>query len=307
MNRLETMQVYVRVAELASFTQAADSMGLSKAAVSTAIRQLEAALGTRLLQRTTRRVHMTPDGLTFYERSKHMLDEMDELQTMFRHGAAELSGRLRVDMPVAVARNIVIPQLPAFLKDHPRLQVELSSTDRRVDVVKEGFDCIIRVGRLDDSSLIARPLGHFSMINCASPDYLARFGTPRSLADLASHRLVDYAPALAGRPACFDYLDGADERSVEVPAAIAVNNSDAYQAACLAGLGIIQAPLAGLEELLAQGRLVSVLDRYRAAPMPVTLLYPNRRHVAMRAQRFMQWIADIMVPHVDPALPSSRG
>lgn len=307
MNRLETMQVYVRVAELASFTQAADSMGLSKAAVSTAIRQLEAALGTRLLQRTTRRVHMTPDGLTFYERSKHMLDEMDELQTMFRHGAAELSGRLRVDMPVAVARNIVIPQLPAFLKDHPRLQVELSSTDRRVDVVKEGFDCIIRVGRLDDSSLIARPLGHFSMINCASPDYLARFGTPRSLADLALHRLVDYAPALAGRPACFDYLDGADERSVEVPAAIAVNNSDAYQAACLAGLGIIQAPLAGLEELLAQGRLISVLDRYRAAPMPVTLLYPNRRHVAMRAQRFMQWIADIMVPHVDPASPSSRG
>jgi DNA-binding transcriptional LysR family regulator len=307
MNRLETMQVYVRVAELASFTQAADSLGMSKAAVSTAVRQLEAALGTRLLQRTTRRVHMTPDGLTFYERSKHMLDEMEELQTLFRQGAAELSGRLRVDMPVAVARNIVIPHLPAFLHAHPRLQVELSSTDRRVDVVKEGFDCIIRVGRLNDSSLIARPLGHFGMINCASPDYLARFGTPRSLADLASHRLVDYAPALAGRPARFDYVDGAHERSVEVAAAIAVNNSDAYQAACLAGLGIIQAPLSGLGELLAQGRLVSVLNGYRAAPMPVTLLYPNRRHVAMRAQHFMQWIADIMVPHVDPASQPSPG
>jgi DNA-binding transcriptional LysR family regulator len=298
MDQLETMQVYVRVAELASFTQAADSLGMSKAAVSTAVRQLETSLGTRLLQRTTRRVHMTSDGLTFYERSKHMLDEMEELQTMFRQ-SAELSGRLRVDMPVAVARNIVIPQLPAFLKDHPRLQVELSSTDRRVDVVKEGFDCIIRVGRLDDSSLIARALGHFSMVNCASPDYLARFGTPHSLADLASHRLVDYAPALAGRPACFDYVDGAEERSVEVAAAVAVNNSDAYQAACLAGLGIIQAPLTGLGDLLAQGRLVSVLERYRAAPMPVTLLYPNRRHVALRAQRFMQWIADIMALDVD--------
>jgi DNA-binding transcriptional LysR family regulator len=307
MNRLETMQVYVRVAELASFTQAADSLGMSKAAVSTAVRQLEASLGTRLLQRTTRRVHMTPDGLTFYERSKHMLDEMEELQTLFRQGEAELGGRLRVDMPVAVARNIVIPQLPAFLHAHPRLQVELSSTDRRVDVVKEGFDCIIRVGRLDDSSLIARPLGQFGMINCASPDYLARFGTPRSLADLASHRLVDYAPALAGRPACFEYVDGAEARSVEVAASVAVNNSDAYQAACLAGLGIIQAPLAGLGELLAQGRLVSVLDGFRAAPMPVTLLYPNRRHVALRAQRFMQWIADIMVPHVDPASPAQRG
>ena len=298
MNQLEAMQVYVRVAELASFTHAADSLGMSKAAVSTAVRQLETSLGTRLLQRTTRRVHMTPDGLTFYERSKHMLDEMEELQTMFRQGA-ELSGRLRVDMPVALARNIVIPQLPAFLKDHPRLQVELSSTDRRVDVVKEGFDCIIRVGRLDDSSLIARPLGHFDMVNCASPDYLAHYGTPHSLADLASHRLVDYAPALAGRPARFDYVDGDEERSVEVAAAVAVNNSDAYQAACLAGLGIIQAPLTGLGELLAQGRLVSVLERYRAAPMPVTLLYPNRRNVALRAQRFMQWIADIMAPHVD--------
>jgi DNA-binding transcriptional LysR family regulator len=307
MNRLESMQVYVRVAELASFTQAADSLGMSKAAVSTAVRQLETGLGTRLLQRTTRRVQMTPDGLTFYERSKHMLDEMEELQTLFRQGAAELSGRLRVDMPVAVARNIVIPQLPAFLHAHPRLQVELSSTDRRVDVVKEGFDCIIRVGHLDDSSLIARPLGHFSMINCASPDYLARFGTPHSLADLAVHRLVDYAPALAGRPACFDYVDGAEERSVEVASAIAVNNSDAYHAACLAGLGIIQAPLTGVHELLAQGRLVSVLERYRAAPMPVTLLYPNRRHVALRAQHFMQWIAGIMAPHVAPALPAQRG
>jgi DNA-binding transcriptional LysR family regulator len=301
MNRLEAMQVYVRVAELASFTQAADSLGMSKAAVSTAIRQLEAGLGTRLLQRTTRRVHMTPDGLTFYERSKHMLDEMEELQTLFRHGEAELSGRLRVDMPVAVARNIVIPQLPDFLRAHPRLQVELSSTDRRVDVVKEGFDCIVRLGRLDDSSLIARPLGRFSMVNCASPDYLARFGTPRSLADLGSHRLVDYAPSLSGRAARFDYMDGAQERSVEVEAAIAVNNSDAYQAACLAGLGIIQAPLTGLGELLASGQLVSVLDEYRAAPMPVTLLYPNRRHVALRAQRFMQWIADIMREHVDDA------
>jgi DNA-binding transcriptional LysR family regulator len=299
MNRLEAMQVFVRVAELASFTQAADRLGMSKAAVSTAIRQLEGALGTRLLQRTTRKVHMTPDGLTYYERCRHMLDEMEELETLFRQGTAALSGRLRVDMPVGVARNIVIPQLPAFLREHPRLQVELSSTDRRVDVVKEGFDCIIRVGRLEDSSLVARPLGHFRMINCASPDYLERYGVPYGPDDLAGHRLVDYAPSLGGRAASFEYLDGAQVRSVEMPAAVAVNNSDAYQAACLAGLGIIQAPLAGLAELLEQGKLVAILDGYRAAPMPVTLLYPNRRHVAERAQRFMQWISEILRPYVD--------
>ena len=237
---------------------------------------------------------MTPDGLIFYERSKHMLDTMEELQTLFRHGAAELSGRLRVDMPVAVARNSVILQLPAFLLAHPRLQFELSSTDRRGDVVKEGFDCIIRVGRLDDSSLIARPLGHFSMINCASPDYLARLGTRAAWPTWRrTGGSITRRRSPAGRPVLVIWT----ERSVEV-AAIAVNNSDAYQAACLAGLGIIQAPLTGLGELLVRGQLVAVLDGYGAAPIPVTLLYPNRRHVAMRAQRFMQWIADIMVPRM---------
>jgi len=297
MNRLDAMQVFVRVADLASFTQAADQLGMSKAAVSMAVRELETGLGTRLLQRTTRKVHLTPDGLTFHERCRHMLDEMDALQTLFRQGSAALSGRLRIDMPIGVARHIVLPQLPAFLQQHPRLQVELSSTDRRVDVIKEGFDCIIRVGRLDDSSLIARPLGHFQMLNCASPDYLARHGVPHTLAELDGHSLVDYAPALGGRAAQFEYVEGGRVRSLEMPAAVAVNNSDAYQAACLAGLGIIQAPFTGLAELLEQGRLVPILDGYRAAPMPVTLLYPNRRHVAQRTQRFMDWIAELMRPH----------
>ena len=297
MNRLDAMQVFVRVADLASFTQAADQLGMSKAAVSMAVRELETGLGTRLLQRTTRKVHLTPDGLTFHERCRHMLDEMDALQTLFRQGSAALSGRLRIDMPIGVARHIVLPQLPAFLQQHPRLQVELSSTDRRVDVIKEGFDCIIRVGRLDDSSLIARPLGHFPMVNCASPEYLARHGTPQGLGDLAGHRLVDYAPALGGRAAQFEYVEGGRVHRLELPAAVAVNNSDAYQAACLAGLGIIQAPFTGLADLLAQGRLVPILDGYRAEPMPVTLLYPNRRHVAQRTQRFMDWIAELMQGH----------
>jgi DNA-binding transcriptional LysR family regulator len=298
MNRLEAMQVYTRVAELASFTQAADSLGLSKASVSAAIRQLEAALGTRLLHRTTRKVQMTQDGQAFYERSRHLLNELDEVQAMFQHDDSELSGRLRVDMPVAVARNIVIPQLPAFLRAHPRLQLELGSTDRRVDVVKEGFDCILRVGWLESSSLVARPLGHFRMINCASPDYLDRFGVPVTLEDLDAHRLVDYAPSLGGRAALFEYQDGAATRSREVPAALAVNNTDAYQAACLSGLGIVQVPQAGIADLIAEGKLVEVLEAFRAPPMPVTLLYASRRHLSKRAQRFMQWLAETVQPHL---------
>lgn len=298
MNRLQAMQIYVRVAELASFTQAADSLGLPKASISVAIKQLEGLLGTRLLQRTTRRVHMTEDGLAFYERSKDLLADMDDLQTMFQHDEAEISGRLRVDMPHAVARNIVIPALPDFLQAHPRLSVELSSTDRRVDVVHEGFDCVIRIGPLADSTLVARPLGVLRQINCASPAYLACYGTPLSLADLAGHRLIHYAPILGGKTEGFEYRDGDSYRSQAMAGAVTVNSSDAYQAACLAGLGIIQAPAVGARELLADGRLVAILPDYQAAPLPVSLLYANRRHLPKRSQRFMQWIAELMQAYV---------
>ncbi|MGZ5182987.1 MAG: LysR family transcriptional regulator [Ramlibacter sp.] len=300
MDRTERMRIFVRVAELGSFTQAADSLGLSKAGVSSAIRELEGSLGARLLQRTTRKVQMTPDGHLFYERSRDMLAELDELQAMFQHDDAALAGRLRVDLPIGAARNIVIPALPAFLRAHPRLRVELSSTDRRVDAVREGFDCVLRVGALENSSLVARPLGHFELVNCASPDYLARHGTPRTPADLHAHWLVDYAPVLADRPALFEYMEGSTRRTCEVPAALAVNNSDAYQAACLAGLGITQAPRAGMADLLAQGRLVQVLADYQAPPMPVTLLYPSRRHLSKRVRRFMDWLAETVQPWLAP-------
>ena len=144
---------------------------------------------------------------------------------------------------------------------------------------------------------MARPLGHFRLLNCASPAYLERYGVPQSLEDLAQHCLVDYAPSLGARAALFEYVDGDVVRSVEMPAAVAVNNSDAYQAACVAGLGIIQAPESGLGEALAQGKLVDVLPEYRAAPMPVTLLYPNRQ-LAKRARLFMLWLGEVMQPYV---------
>jgi DNA-binding transcriptional LysR family regulator len=299
MDRVETMRVYMRVAELGSFTHAADSLGMSKASVSSAIRELEAELGARLLQRTTRKVQMTPDGELLYERSRDVLAELDELLSMFEHDDAALEGRLRVDLPVGVARNIVMPALPAFLAANPLLRLELSSTDRRVDAVREGFDCVLRVGVLESSSLIARPLGSFRMLNCASPDYLARRGTPRTIEELkAGHCLVDYAPALGGKPAVFEYMDGDTRRALEMASTLAVNNSDAYQAACLAGLGIIQAPQSGMRELLAQGRLVPVLEEFTAPPMPVTLLYPSRRHLSRRVRGFMDWLAGVMQPHL---------
>ena len=301
MNRIEAMQIYVSVAELASFTQTANTMGLPKASISTAVQQLESELGTRLLHRTTRRVQMTQDGQVFYERCKDLLADFEELQNLFRSNETALKGRLRVDMPSGVARDIVLPRLPEFLQAHPALNIELSSTDRRVDLIREGFDCVLRVGALGDSSLIARPLGYYRMVNCASPGYVAQFGLPTHPDELAGHRLIHYVMTLGARDSGFEYEDPDDAGTVKTVAmngALTVNNSDAYYGACLAGLGIIQVPEAGVLAALDGGQLVELMPRYRAAPMPVALVYANRRHQPRRVQVFMNWLDAIMKPRL---------
>ena len=297
MNQLEAMQIYVRVADLASFTQAAESMGIAKASVSAAVRQLEGVLGTRLLHRTTRKVQMTQDGQVFYERCKDLLADVDEIQTLFHKDPASLRGRLRVDMPLAVARDVLVPNLPDFLSAHPELEIELSSTDRKVDLIREGFDCVLRVGVLSDSSLIARSLGEYVQINCASPDYLARYGEPKTLADLAGHRLVHYVSTLGGRSSGFEYVDSESANrvvSVQMPGALTVNNSVAYLSACLSGLGVVQTPEFGLKPYFESGQLVEILPDFRAEPMPVWLIYSNRRHLPRRVQAFMNWFERLM-------------
>lgn len=301
MNQFEAMHIFVRVAELGSFTQAANQTGLPKASISTSVRQLENLLGTRLLHRTTRSVQMTADGLIFYERCEDMLADMEELQTLFQQGAGQISGRLRMDLPSAFARNIVIPRLPEFLRLHPRLKIELSSTDRLVDLIREGFDCVMRIGNLSDSNLIARPLGKLRQINCASPAYIAQHGMPVSLADLGRHQLIHYASNFGSKPAGFEYMEDGKLKTVAMPGALTVNNSDAYQAACLAGFGITQAPAIGSRELIEQGLLIEVLPELSAASMPVSLLYPDRRHLPKRTQSWMNWVAAIVQPHLDPS------
>jgi len=299
MNQLDAMQIYVRVAELASFTRAADSLGLPKASASTAVQQLETTLGARLLHRTTRKVEMTQDGRAYYERCKDLLADVDELQAMFEQQPQSLRGRLRVDMPSGVARNFIIPSLPQFLQAHPQLELELSSTDRRVDLVREGFDCVLRIGVLGDTSLIARPLGRFRMMNCASPAYLRQHGTPQTLKDLAKHQLIHYAPVFGARPYGWEYPDGDRYSSIAMPGALTVNNAEAYEAACLAGLGLIQVPAVGMQHHITQGALIDVLPQYRAAPMPVSLLYAHRRNLSRRVRVFMDWMVETLGPYLD--------
>lgn len=298
MNQVEVMQAFVRVAEQASFTRAAESLGLPKASVSTAVRQLESTLGVRLLHRTTRKVQLTQDGQTCYERCKDLLADFDELHSLFQRSEQSLRGRLRVDMPGGMARKHVLPRLPEFLAAHPQVELELSSTDRYVDVVREGFDCVVRAGILRDSSLIARPLGSYRVVSCASAAYLKKYGIPRTLEDLAGHQLIHYVSVLGAKSTGFEYPEGKSYRNLPMQGALTVNNADAYEHACLAGLGIIQSPAAGLRELLDSGRLVEILPQYPPEPMPVSIVYAHRRNLPRRVRAFMDWMAEIVGPHL---------
>lgn len=300
MLRPELLLIFTRVTELSSFTQAADSLGLPKASVSKSVKQLEEAMGTQLLRRNTRRVVPTADGQQCYERCKDLLAEFDEVQAMFRAGQT-LRGRLRVDMSLGMARRVVLPRLPEFLDQHPGLEIEVSSTDRRVDLVADGFDCVLRTGPLDASELVARPLGALPQRNLASPAYLARHGVPQTLDDLSSHRLVHYAQQLGMRTAGFEVEEVPGVvRQIPMAGSVTVNNSEAYGAACLAGLGIVQAPVVALRDHLAAGELVELLPRWRAPDLPVTLLYAQRRQLPARLRAFMDWLAGVLAPHLAP-------
>ncbi|MBU2065067.1 MAG: LysR family transcriptional regulator [Gammaproteobacteria bacterium] len=297
MNTLELLRTFVRVSELASFTQAADNLGLPRSSVSQQVQSLETLLGTRLLHRTTRKVRPTQDGLVLYERSKDLLANMDELENLFRQDGTQLSGRLRIDMPTAIARRQVAPRLGEFTAQHPAIELEISSSDRRVDLVREGFDCVLRVGVVNEPNLIVRPLGQLPMVNCASSAYLAQYGTPQNLEDLAQHRLIHYVPVLGSRSDGFEYLDGDTLRQLPMAGSVTVNNIDAYEGACLGGLGIIQAPLIGVSELLASGQLHRLLPDYLPPPMPISLLYAQRRHQPQRVRAFMQWLEELLAEH----------
>lgn len=294
MDRLAAFQAVVRVADTHSFTKAAEQLSLSRARVSALVAELEGHLGARLFHRTTRHVQPTPDGEALIARCRDWLDDLDEMESLFDLERGELTGRIRVDMNHAMARDLVIPQLPGFLAEHPRLDIELSCSDGPVDLVREGLDCVVRVGEVADSALIARPLGALPVINCASPAYLERQGTPRTPADLTrqGHRVVHYAPYFGTAPARWEYCAQGQTHRLALPGALTVNSTSAYTEACLAGLGLIQVPRTGVQPHLATGRLVEVLADYRAEPMPVSLIYAHRRNLSRRVQAFMGWLGD---------------
>lgn len=294
MDSSEGLKRFIRVAELGSFTKAAESLGLPKASVSQAVQQLESKLQTQLFHRTTRKVQLTPDGQLFYEKSKDVLSEIEELETLFISDDRQISGVIRVNMSHPMARHIVIPALPAFLQRYPNLSVEISSEDRKVDLISEGYDCVIRTGEVEESGMIMRKIGEMQQTNFASPAYIAEYGNPQSIEDLQHHYLIHYQTSTNKRFDAFEYQADGQPKNHKMKSRICVNNTDAYRAACAAGLGIMQAPRFGAHELLTSGHLVEILQAYTAPPMPVSILFPHRRNLSKRVRIFMDWISEII-------------
>lgn len=294
---LENVRVFVKVAELGSFTRAAEQLRVSKARASVRLSELEAELGSKLLQRSTRSVRLTPDGEQFLVRARRWLLDADELRAMFE-APSTLRGRVRVDMPVGFARNLFIPRLPELLATHPQLELELSTTDRRVDILREGFDCVLRVGALSDSRLLARRLGVLPMVNCASPSYLLMHGVPRSLADLKRHFVVHYSLRFGAEEPSFEYPSERGYAELAMQSRITVNSSDANLAAALAGLGIVQAPRVGMEADLASGALVEILPELTCKPMLVSIVHGHGRSPPKRVAAVMSWMAQLLEPRL---------
>ncbi|WP_063551895.1 LysR family transcriptional regulator [Burkholderia territorii] len=296
MDHLHAMRIFVRVAHLGSFTKAAEQLQLPRPTVSNAVQYLEKHLRVRLLQRTTRRVALTAEGATYYERCTRLLADLDDAETLFDDAGAAPRGVIRVDLPERFALTKVIPALPDFHARYPDLRVVLSTTDRFVDLVADGIDCAVRVGVLSDTSLVARRVGEMAQINCASPAYLARYGMPRSPDDLPDHVAVGYFSSRTGRELDWEYadMDSGALQTVKMRSVVAVNSSQAYLACCIAGLGLIQAPRDGLAPLLEDGSLVEVLPEWHAAPLPVSVVFPSGRHLAPRVRIFVDWLAQTL-------------
>ncbi|ETR78024.1 LysR family transcriptional regulator [Afipia sp. P52-10] len=294
MDRIDLFRVFARVVECASFTRAADQLGLPRSSVSAAVIDLEARVGARLLHRTTRKVAPTEDGTAFYDRCLRLIADVEETEGLFKQTAAGPSGTLRVDVPGRIGRLVIAPALPDFLTRYPQIDIALGVTDREVKLVEERVDCVVRVGPLNDSGLIARAIGQLPLINVASSDYLDRFGTPTAPTDLRDHFAVNYASPSSGRVEPWEWLDDGKVRTMRMRGRVTVNSAEAYIACCLAGLGLIQIPAYDVQPHLDAGELVEVMPDHQAAPLPVTLLYPHHQHLSRRLKVFADWLEALL-------------
>jgi DNA-binding transcriptional LysR family regulator len=289
MDRFETMRLFTRIVDRRSFTLASQDVGLPRSTATTVIRKLEERLGTRLLQRTTRTVRPTLDGEAYYRRCLAILDDIEDAEGAFRDAAPK--GLLRVDVQGTLARHFLMPALPEFFARYPGIELSMSESDRWIDPVREGVDCVLRYGQLPESDLVARRVATLQRLTCASPAYLDRFGIPKGIEGLQGHRIVGLRSITTGNLANLEFMVDGELRSVTLPATLSVTGPESYLLGLRLGLGLAQVPWFHVEEEFARGRLVEILSDTPPPSAHVSLLYPRSRQLSPRVRVFLDWAA----------------
>lgn len=287
------MQVFTRVVDTNSFTRAADLLNLPRASVTTIIQNLEAFLGVRLLQRTTRRLNLTPDGAAYYERCIRILADIEETESAFTDGAKGPRGKLRVDMPGTIGKRIVLPSLAQFRARYPDIDLQIGLGDKPVDLIQEGVDCVIRVGTLQDSSLVARRIGVFQGMTVGSPDYFARYGEPKTLEDLERHVAVGYFSTRTGKLKDETFVVDGKPVDVKMAHSVAVNDAEAYLQCSMEGLGLAQIARFMALPYIREGSLRETLPNWTPLPKPISAVYPHNRHLSPKVRVFVDWMAEL--------------
>ncbi|MGF6371438.1 LysR family transcriptional regulator for bpeEF and oprC [Paraburkholderia sp. RAU6.4a] len=305
MDRFEAMEIFTRVVEANSFTKVSESLDLPRAKVSRTIQALEEHVGVRLLNRSTRQVSVTEDGASFYERCVRILADVADAESSLSSKRENPAGTIRVDTSGTLARSLLLPALDDFYALYPAIDVRLGLADRNIDLIQDGVDCVIRMGTLDESSLVAKRIGLARIVTCASPAYLRKFGTPTTLAELGEHRAVNYVSARSGRTFPFEYeVDGEIER-VAMDSTLAVNDGSVYITAGVLGHGIIQPSRFMVAELIEQGALTEILGNYTSPGTPLSILYAHRRNLSSRLRAFIDWASELARNNPDLRLPEA--
>lgn len=298
MDQIQAMRLFARVVEAGTFTRAADSLQLPKGTVTKHVQALEARLRVKLLNRTTRRVTVTADGAAYYDRVVRLLADFDDMEASLSQARATPRGRLRVDVGTSIARMLIIPHLAKFQARYPDIQVDLGVSDRTVDLIGDNVDCVIRGGELSDQSLVARRIGNLEFVTVAAPDYLARHGTPQHPLDLESgHLNVIYFSPVSTRRYPLEFHRDGEVLEISGPAQLAVNESNAYVTAILAGRGVGQITSFQALGHLEAGELVQLLPDWSSPLLPIYVVYPPNRHLSAKVRAFVDWAAELFAQH----------
>jgi DNA-binding transcriptional LysR family regulator len=307
MDRLDAMQIFVRVVETGSFTRAAETLQASKTRVTQSVQQLEMHLRVKLLHRTTRKVNVTADGAAYYERVVRLLADLDDAESGLSAAADAPRGRLRVDVPATIASLVLMPALPDFLRRYPDIHLDVGASDRTIDLIDENVDCVVRVGALTEPSLRARHVADLPLGTYAAPSYLHRTGVPAHPHELehSPHRLVGYRASRVGQPLVPAMRRGGKALHVHARDVLLVDDGNALLAAGVAGLGVAWMPRYMASAPLTRGQLVPLFEDWQLDPMPLHVAFPPSRHVSRKLRVFIDWIVELVAQH-DPDIAPRR-